>query len=39
MADRDLPGILQASEMGRPVYERMGFETISSCTVWGCEGR
>ena len=25
---------LQASDMGRPVYERMGFETIQTFTTW-----
>jgi len=25
---------LQASPMGRPVYERMGFETITSYRIW-----
>ena len=25
--------VLQASEMGRPVYERLGFDTVASITV------
>lgn len=35
----DLPGMLQASEMGRSVYERMGYETVASCSVWSSETR
>ena len=31
---RDLPATLQASEMGRPVYERMGYRTVATFTVW-----
>jgi hypothetical protein len=30
----DLPATLQASSMGRPIYERMGYRTIASFTVW-----
>jgi hypothetical protein len=30
----DLPSTLQASSMGRPIYERMGFRTVASFTVW-----
>ena len=30
----DLPATLQASEMGQPVYERMGYRTIADFTVW-----
>jgi len=30
----DLPATLQASQMGRPVYERMGYRTVASFTVW-----
>lgn len=30
----DLPATLQASPMGRPVYKRMGFETVGEFTVW-----
>jgi GNAT superfamily N-acetyltransferase len=30
----DLPATLQASEMGRPIYERMGFRTVADFTVW-----
>jgi hypothetical protein len=30
----DLPATLQASSMGRPIYERMGFRTVSAFTVW-----
>ncbi|HEU4356339.1 MAG TPA: GNAT family N-acetyltransferase [Actinomycetota bacterium] len=30
----DLPATLQASDMGRPVYERMGYRTVADFTVW-----
>ena len=30
----DLPATLQASEMGAPIYERMGFRTVASFNVW-----
>lgn len=30
----DLPATLQASSMGRPIYERMGFRTVAAFTVW-----
>lgn len=30
----DLPATLQASEMGRSVYERMGYRTVTEFTVW-----
>jgi hypothetical protein len=30
----DLPATLQASDMGRPVYERMGYRTVGEFTVW-----
>ena len=29
-----LPAALQASALGRPVYERMGFEVLAPFTVW-----
>lgn len=29
-----LPAALVASDLGRPVYERMGFVAISRCTLW-----
>lgn len=30
----DLPATLQASDEGRPVYERMGYRTVAEFTVW-----
>ncbi len=30
----DLPATLQASPMGRPVYERMGYRTVAEFVVW-----
>jgi GNAT superfamily N-acetyltransferase len=30
----DLPATLQASEMGQPVYERMGYRTVAEFTIW-----
>ncbi len=30
----ELPATLQASQMGRPVYERMGYRTVAEFTVW-----
>ncbi len=30
----ELPATLQASEMGKPVYERMGYRTVADFTVW-----
>ncbi|HSD49316.1 MAG TPA: N-acetyltransferase [Actinomycetota bacterium] len=30
----DLPATLQASDMGKPVYERMGYRTVGDFTVW-----
>jgi GNAT superfamily N-acetyltransferase len=32
--DPSLPAVLQASDMGRPVYERLGFTTIAPYTLW-----
>lgn len=34
-----LPATLQASAMGRPVYERMGYRTIADFTIWQRERR
>lgn len=34
MCRPDLPATLQASAMGRPVYERMGYRTVVSFTIW-----
>ena len=33
----ELPATLQASSMGRPIYERMGYRTIAEFTVWDRE--
>lgn len=30
----ELPSTLQASDMGRPLYERMGYRTVAEFTVW-----
>jgi GNAT superfamily N-acetyltransferase len=35
----ELDATLQASDMGRRVYERMGFETISAYSVWTTDVR
>jgi len=35
----DLPATLQASPMGRPVYERMGFTTSAVFHCWTGERR
>jgi GNAT superfamily N-acetyltransferase len=33
----ELPATLQASPMGRPIYERMGYRTNAEFTVWDLE--
>jgi hypothetical protein len=35
----DLPATLQASPMGRPVYERMGYEVAATCWNWSFDRR
>lgn len=35
----DLPATLQASDMGRPVYARMGYRTVTEFTVWDRDRR
>lgn len=30
----NLPAVLQASDLGQPIYRRLGFEDISSYTLW-----
>jgi GNAT superfamily N-acetyltransferase len=35
----DLPAALQASPMGKPVYERMGYRAMGEFTVWERPGR
>jgi hypothetical protein len=30
----DLPATLQASDMGLPIYRRMGYEVFGDFTVW-----
>ena len=35
----DLPATLQASAMGRLMYERMGYRTVADFTVWQREDR
>jgi GNAT superfamily N-acetyltransferase len=34
LADPALPAVLQATELGRPVYERMGFAAVGEFAVW-----
>lgn len=34
LADPSLPAVLQASDMGRPIYDRMGYRTIGTMQVW-----
>jgi hypothetical protein len=33
-ADPTLPAVLYASDLGRPVYERLGYETIKRWSLW-----
>lgn len=35
----DLPAVLQASEMGVPVYSKMGYRQIGTVAVWGRDSR
>ncbi len=35
----DLPATLQASPMGRPLYERMGYSVAAMCSNWTIERR
>lgn len=35
LAAPSLPAVLQASDMGRPVYEKMGYRTIATIPFWG----
>jgi hypothetical protein len=34
LADPGLPALLIASDLGRPVYERLGYVTLSRFTMW-----
>jgi GNAT superfamily N-acetyltransferase len=33
-ANPSLPAVLQSSDLGRPVYERLGFRTVSRYSLW-----
>jgi len=33
-ADPTLPAVLIASDLGRPVYERLGYTTRNRWTIW-----
>ncbi len=39
LSDPALPCSLQASDLGRPVYERMGYVTVAECAMWIKTGR
>ena len=34
LCEPDLPATLQASGMGQPIYERMGYRTVAEFSVW-----
>ncbi len=34
LVDPELPSVLLASDLGRPVYERMGFSAVARWTMW-----
>jgi len=34
LANPELPAILVASDLGAPVYERIGFTTVRRITAW-----
>lgn len=38
LAEPDLPATLIASDMGRPIYERMGFLPVQRMTLWHWKG-
>jgi hypothetical protein len=39
LADPALPAVLVASDDGRPLYERMGYQAVERWTVWLRPGR
>ena len=39
MAKPSLPAMLHASELGRPVYERIGYLSIAGLTLWQTDHR
>lgn len=39
LADADVPGVLLASDLGRPVYERLGYVALLRFTYWKLERR
>ena len=34
LADPELPALLIASDLGKPVYDRLGYLTIARFTLW-----
>jgi hypothetical protein len=39
LCEPELPATLQSTSLGRPVYERMGYQTVTTFTVWTCPVR
>ena len=34
LSSPEQPAMLIASDLGRPIYERMGYLPVSRCTLW-----